>query len=100
MANPLFKVGESNPYSGIGRPKNATIKSRIESFILRKVSPQKLSKWFDALTESQKLYMLVELLPYVVAKQKDEGLSANDVDRLYEQIQELIKSNGHAAKAV
>ena len=102
MANPLWKAGmkSGNPN---GRPKHSvrTVKGMCERFIKRNITPNKLQKMYDSLAEKEKLNMLTELLPYVAAKQSSvDGLSANDVDQLYDQLMNAINSKDDKAKAV
>ena len=93
--NPLFKIGAANPYEGAGRPKHSvrTVKGMVERFIKRNITPNKLQKMFNALTEKDKLNMLLELLPYTAPKQTTTGLSGEDVDQLYNRLMEAIEKS-------
>lgn len=100
MANPLWKVGMKavNP---AGRPKHSvrTVKGMVERFVLRNITPNKLQKMFNVLNEKEKLNMLTELLPYVAAKQSSiDGMSASDVDKVYEDLMNAIEKKD--AKAI
>lgn len=90
MANPAWEKGckSANP---AGRPKNSvrTVKGMVERFVKRNITPNRLQKMFDGLTDLQKLNMLTELLPYVAPKQTAEGISGEEIDKLYEKIQQL-----------
>ncbi len=97
MANPLWKAGNpsANP---AGRPKHSvrTVKGMVERFVKRNITPNKLQKMFDALSEKERLNMLTELLPYVASKMGScDSLSAADVDSLYSNLMaEIEKNNG------
>ncbi len=62
MANPLWKVGMESA-NATGRPKHSvrTVKGMVERFVKRNITPNKLQKMFDALSEKDKLNMLTEL---------------------------------------
>ncbi len=102
MANPLWKAGMS-PVNPLGRPKSSvrTVKGMVERFIKRNITPNKLQRMFNVLSEKEKLNMLTELMPYVAAKQSSvDGLSSADVDQLYEQLMKAIEENGKTAQAI
>lgn len=101
MANPLWKAGMA-PVNPAGRPKRSvtTVKGMVERFVIRNITPNKLQKMFNVLSEKDKLNMLTELLPYVAAKQSSvDGMSNADVDRLYNDLMAAIE-NQQNAKAV
>lgn len=98
--NPLWKVGTSgNPH---GRPKlkNSvrSIKGMVERFVKRNITPNRLQKMYDALTENQKLEMLTMLLPYVMAKPAStaDTLTPEEIDALYAKLE--LKLTTDAAK--
>jgi hypothetical protein len=97
MASPLWIPGKSaNPS---GRPKHSvrTVKGMVERFVKRNITPNKLQKMFDALTDTQKLDMLTELLPYVAPKMgTTDGLSATDIDTLYDNLMKAIEGKTNA----
>jgi hypothetical protein len=97
MANPLWKAGMEavNP---AGRPRHSvrTVRGMVERFVKRNITPNKLQKMYDTLTEQQKLDMLTQLLPYVAAKVPTEGLTNADIDELYNKITQALKTHGNA----
>jgi hypothetical protein len=99
MANPLWKIGTSGNPEGRPRHSVRTVKGMVERFVKKNVTPNKLQKMYDTLTEQQKLNMLTELLPYVAAKVPTEGLSNADIDTLYDRITQSLKPKQDAAKA-
>ena len=99
MANPLWHTGMKavNP---AGRPKHSvrTVKGMVERFVKRNITPNKLQKMFNELTEKDKFNMLTELLPYVAAKQGGvDGMSEADVNKLYDQLMTAIENRNDKA---
>ncbi len=97
MANPLWKAGMESANKA-GRPKHSvkTVKGLVERFVLRNITPNKLQKMFNSLTEKDKLNMLTELLPYVAPKQAStDGLSASDIDTMYDKLMQAIENKTH-----
>src|SRR5687768_6479547 len=89
MSNKLFVAGKSgNP---TGRPNGTrysilTTKGRIERFLSKNMTATALQKLYNGLKETEKLKLLTELLPYVLAKQSPEGISPEEVNRLYDMV--------------
>ena len=97
--NPLFKVGESNPYQGAGRPRQSvrSVAGMLEAFIKRNVSPQQLKKLFAKHTAKEQADFLLQSFPYLMAKKAAEGLTAEDIDKAYQKLMEGInQTNGKA----
>lgn len=97
MANPNWKKGTVSPNpAGRGKMKHSarTVKGMVERFIKRNISPNKLQLMFDGLkTDKDKLQVLTELMPYVVAKQSSlqiesrfEEMTDADLDKLYSKV--------------
>ncbi len=97
MANPLWIPGSpsANPS---GRPKHSirTVKGMVSNFILRNISPCKLQRMFNALTEKDRLEMLLQLMPYVAPKMAADSISSADVDLLYSRVMEAINNTTNA----
>lgn len=96
--NPNWKKGGKSPNplgAGIKRKHSArTVKGKIESFLRRNMTPQKLQALYEGLTNPKdKLEFLTGLLPYAAAKQtaltvesQFAELSDNDLDKLLNRI--------------
>lgn len=91
MGNPLWVPGGKSPNPEGGRRRSIrTPKSMIQAFIKRHISPRELKKLYDKLTEKEKMNALLELLPYVIAKQQPDSLSSAEIDELYEKLQKTV----------
>jgi len=92
MSNPMWVAGgkSANP---AGRPKNSvrTVKGMVERFVRRNITPNKLQKMFGPLNEKDKIDMLLQLLPYVMAKQSSEGINQEEVEKLHEMLENALK---------
>lgn len=82
----LYVAGKSGNPSG--RPKHSvkTVRGMVERFIKRNMTPTKLQRMFATLSEKDRLEMLMQLLPYALAKQSPDSLTKEEIDRLYESI--------------
>ena len=94
----LFVAGKSGNEQGRPRSSVRSVKGMVERFVRRNITPTKLSKIFEKLTESQKADFLLQLLPYTIAKQSPEGINQEEIDRLYNMVQDALKEkNGQQA---
>ena len=100
MANPMWVAGSTSANPS-GRPKRSirTVRGMVENFIRRNITPNKLQKMFGTLTEKDKLDMLLQLLPYAIAKQSSEGLSKEEAQAILDKVEQKIKQQEHG-KAV
>ncbi len=100
MANPLFKVGETNPYPNAGAPRKSirTAAGMLDCFIKRNISPQQLKKLFDKLTAKEQADFLLQSFPYIMAKKSNDVLNASDIDTLYEKVMQAINNSNSNAK--
>jgi lipopolysaccharide biosynthesis regulator YciM len=100
MGNPMWVAGgkSANP---TGRPKASvrTIKGMVERFVRRNITPNKLQKMYATLSVKEQMEMLMHLLPYAIAKQSPEGISSEEVDRLYHMVEEALKAKQHGQTA-
>ncbi len=88
----LFVAGKTgNP---AGRPKNSvrSIKGMVERFVKRNITPNRLQKMYASLSAKDQIEMLLQLLPYTIAKQSPEGLSNEEIDRLYQMVEDALKN--------
>ncbi len=92
MPNPLFKIGETNPYPNAGAPRKSvrTAAGMLESFIKRNISAQQLRKLFDKLTPQQQADFLLQSFPFIMAKKSNEALTAHDIDTAYNKLMDAI----------
>ena len=92
MANPGLVKGMI-PLNPNGRPKNSvrSIKGMLERFMRRNASPRQLQKMYDKLTENQKLEMITQILPYVLAKPQADSLSVHEIEELYSKLEQTVK---------
>lgn len=91
--NPNWVKGVSPNPEGRRAMKHSalTIKGKVERFLNKNISPNKLQKMFNALSEKERLQMILELLPYAASKQPAmsfDRLSDNDLDTLYSRVME------------
>ena len=99
--NPYWQKGCESPNPQGRKVKNRhsvrTVKGMVERFVKKNITPNKLQKMFDALkSDKEKLDMLLELLPYCIAKQTPlqlDKLSDDDLNQLYEQVMANFKNN-------
>lgn len=98
--NPLWLPGKSGNVSG--RPKNVnsvrTVRGMVQRFIKKNISPNRLQKMYDGLTELQKLEMLTTLLPYVISRVQPDAISEDEIHQLYEKLEKKIISDAGQAK--
>jgi hypothetical protein len=92
----LFVAGKSGNVNG--RPKHSvrSVKGMVERFVTRNITPTKLQRMFNGLTVHQQIDMLLQLLPYAVAKQSAETLSKEEIERLYQMVEDKMKDHGKA----
>ena len=90
MANPNWQIG-MKAVNAQGRPKNSvtTVRGMVERFVKRNITPNRLQKMYNALTELQKMQMLQELLPYVIARRPAETLDESMINDLYKRLKEV-----------
>src|SRR5688572_7700892 len=102
MANQMWIAGGTSPNPS-GRPKNInsvrTVKGMIERFVKKNITPNKMQVMYDCLKENQKLEMLMQLLPYVLAKPQADTLTTHEIDELYSKLEQTVK-DASAKKAV
>ena len=98
MPNPLWVPGSSSANPS-GRPKNSvrTIKGMVERFVRRNISPNRLQKMYAGLSARDQVDMLLQLLPYAIAKQTNDGISNEEVEKLYALVEKAIKQNENRA---
>lgn len=99
MANPLWKVGMKSANPG-GRPKDSirTPKGMLERFLLKALKPSELKGLYERLPDREKASFIVQTLPYIMPRQSSvDGMSAQDVDKIYSEIMQTLNSNGNAA---
>ncbi len=98
MANPLFKVGETNPYPNAGAPRKSirTAAGMLDNFIRRNISPQQLKKLFDKLTSKEQADFLLQSFPYIMAKKSNDVLNASDINEAYDKLMEAINKQSNA----
>src|SRR5687768_10287980 len=93
MANPLWIPG-SKSANPTGRPKSSvrSVRGMVERFVRRNITPNKLQKMFNSLTSTQQIEMLLQLLPYAIAKQSPEGLNEQQIDELYSKLEQFMSN--------
>lgn len=99
MANPLWKVGmkSANP---AGRPKDSvrTPKGMLERFLLKALKPSELKRLYERLPDKEKASFIVQTLPYIMPRQSSvDGMSAQDVDKIYSEIMATLNNHSDAA---
>ncbi len=99
MANPLFKVGETNPYPNAGAPRKSirTAAGMLTAFITRSISSQQLKKLFDKLTAKEQADFLLQSFPYIMAKKSNDVLNASDIDAAYNKLMDALNTNAKAS---
>ena len=101
MGNPLWVAGMKSPNPEGGKRHSVrTPKGMIQAFIKRHISPQKFGKLYNTLTESEKINVLLKLLPYVVAPAQAESLSPEETQELYERLETKLKNDVSSAQKV
>lgn len=95
----LFVAGKSGNESGRPKASARTVKGMVERFVKRNISPNKLSKIFEKLTEGQKADLLLQLLPYVIPKVPSDGINQEEFEVLRTMLEQSLKQNNHG-KAV
>ena len=90
MVKQLFDSENDLPKRG--RPKYSvrTPQGMIERFLKRNISPTNLQKLFDKLTVSQQAEFIIQVMPYIVAKKTPDSISASEVDKLYEKLEQTL----------
>ena len=95
MSGKLFVAGQSGNTNG--RPKGSrysvlTVKGRIERFLAKQLTATALKKMYEGLKEPEKAKFVIELLPYVMAKQNPEAINQEEIDRLHALLEQKIKT--------
>lgn len=97
MANPKWILGgkSPNPEGSRLRKKHSsrTVKGMVERFVKKNITPNKLQRMYDKLTENQRLEMLLQLLPYTIAKVQPDSISKDEVEEIFERIEQKINEN-------
>jgi hypothetical protein len=93
----LFVAGKSgNPE---GRPRNRysakTIKGLTERWLKKQMTPGKLTKIFDQLSAKDKAELIVSLIPFCAPRMTDSGISKEEVDKLYDMVEQSLKNQQH-----
>lgn len=89
----LFVAGKSgNPE---GRPRNRysakTIKGLTERWLKKQLTANKLNSIFDKLSAKDKADFLVSLVPFCTPRMTDNGISKEEVDKLYSMVEDALK---------
>ena len=90
----------ADPKAGRKKGSVRSVKGMLSRFVLRELSPQKLKTLFSKLTERDRAYFLIQALPYVCPRESADGLSQEEVDKLYDKLNDVLtqkQSNGKAA---
>lgn len=93
MIKQLFDTDSEMPKRGRPKYSSNTPAKMIERFLKRNISPTRLQKMFNKLTNTQQVDMLILMLPYVVAKKQPDSISASEIDELYEKLENEINKN-------
>lgn len=96
--NPNFYKG-MQALPGAGRPKDSvrTPKGMLERFLLKALKPSELKKLYERLPDKDKASFITQCLPYIMPRQSSvDGMSASDVDKIYNEIMETL-NNSNAA---
>jgi hypothetical protein len=99
MSKNLWIAGQSGNVSGRpkGRKYSATsLKGKLDRFLKRNMTMQAMQDMYNALTASDKSKFLAAILQYTLPKQSTEGLSNEEIDSLYDQIQKLQEQVNNA----
>lgn len=90
MANPLWKAGVSGNPAGRMKGSVRTVKGMVERFVKKNITPNRMQIMYDQLTSTQKLEMLMQLLPYVMPKAQADSLSQAEIDAIYQKLEKQI----------
>ena len=95
MANNKLFIANGPSPNPSGRPKNVnsvrTVRGMVQRFIKKNITPNKMQKMYDGLTDLQRLEMLQSLLPYVIARVQPDAISEAEVELLYEKLEKTVK---------
>jgi hypothetical protein len=104
MSNPMWVAGgkSPNPEGSRLRKKHSarTVKGMVERFVKKNITPNKLQKMYDKLTANQQLEMLLQLVPYVIAKVQPDSMSKEEMNIIFDKIQSKIDEAANSKKAV
>ena len=50
-----------------------------------------LNQWFGKLSEKDKIETLMQMVPYIIARQSSESLSPDELNELYSRLEEAMK---------
>jgi len=93
MSNKLFVAGGPSPNPS-GRPKNInsvrTVRGMVQRFIKKNITPNKMQKMYDGLTDLQRLEMLQSLLPYVIARVQPDAIGEDELSQILEKVEKKV----------
>ncbi|MCO6497040.1 MAG: hypothetical protein J5I50_05195 [Chitinophagaceae bacterium] len=96
--NPNFYKG-MQALPGAGRPKVSvrTPKGMLERFLMKALKPSELKNLYERLPDKEKASFIVQTLPYIMPRQSSvDGMSAQDVDKIYSEIMATLNNHGNA----
>lgn len=101
MSNTLFVAGQSGNKKG--RPKGTkysslTLRGKLERFLNKNMTARSMQTMYDSLTPGDKSKFLATILNYTLPKQTTDGLSSEEVDKLYQQLKDLQQSMSNERK--
>lgn len=97
--NPNFYKG-MQALPGAGRPKVSvrTPKGMLERFLMATLKPSELKRLYERLSDKDKANFITQCLPYVMPRQSSvDGMSAQDVDKIYSEIMATLNNHSDAA---
>jgi hypothetical protein len=101
MANPMWVAG-SKSANPAGRPRGSsnsatTIRGKLERFVARNYTMNRMNKIFEELSARDQATLYKDLLPYILPKQSPEAINENEIEKLYELVENAIKHNQNRA---
>jgi hypothetical protein len=94
IGNPMWIAGGKSPNPEGGRLRNRhsarTVRGMVERFIKKNITPNKLQVMFSSLKEQQRLEMLMQLLPYILAKPQAATLTESEIETLYQKLEQTV----------